>query len=493
MNPTEKRIKNLRMDSYTDAISDLNRFTLTFHKDYIESKFSESTLQFNARTFRVICMIAIVVHGFYAIKDSIGETLVTAPLRAFGLIPFILGCYLLTRSRWIRNKPDNFYWLAGILVLCVVGFQLSFTWMAPSVFTQITHTIPAIIYGGFLFTGLKFRHIIYYVGPLVIVAPIVFVWTQMNYGFAQSVDATIILTINFIIAVFGKYNLELFHRRSFITQEIQEIQQDLIVTYTNQVDEQKEELKKSKEHLEKINNQKNKFFSIISHDLKGPFNTVTNLADLLQRSDHLTDEEMDQLVGHLATSSKNAQELLINLLTWSKTQLDGVTVNKSALSIYEIVEEVKEVLESNLIEKGISVSNEISRGLIVSVDMEMMKVVVRNLLSNAIKYSNSNTVITCMIDEESKHSATVSFLDQGVGIPAIKLDKLFRLDLMESTRGTRQEPGTGLGLIICKEFAELNGGGLAVNSQEGIGTTVRLTMPKPEGVGKPDLSLELSR
>jgi signal transduction histidine kinase len=169
--------------------------------------------------------------------------------------------------------------------------------------------------------------------------------------------------------------------------------------------------------------------------------------------------------------------LLDNLLSWARLQQDQIPYNPTTLALKEITNEVIAILDESANRKKISVTNLISDDLIVNADGEMLKTIVRNLLSNAIKFTSSNGKIELSAVEDNV-KVEVSVKDNGRGMSKENLNKLFRLDASHSTRGTQEEEGTGLGLILCKEFVEKHGGTISAESELEKGSIFKFTLPK---------------
>lgn len=222
--------------------------------------------------------------------------------------------------------------------------------------------------------------------------------------------------------------------------------------------------------LQELNATKDKFFSIIGHDLKGPLNSLTSFSGLLiNHFDALSKDDIQKLARDLDKSLKNLFVLLNNLLEWARSQTGNIDFTREALNIRDILQLNKELLEAQAAGKSITLLYEDGEPLWVEANRHSVNTVVRNLLSNAIKFTPSNGVIK-LNATSSNHEVIVSVSDTGVGMSRKVMDKLFRLDAKHSTPGTQNEQGTGLGLILCKDFIEKNGGRIWVQSEEGKGS-----------------------
>jgi len=218
--------------------------------------------------------------------------------------------------------------------------------------------------------------------------------------------------------------------------------------------------------LNKINQEKNKLFSIISHDLKSPLSRLAGLLDLLRDGD-MSKKEFDRFVHELSEDVNDTSNLLNNLLIWSSNMLEGIKLRPVSCDIKKMVTHQFGLQKRNAKRKKIILQNEVLDGTIANADKNMIDIVIRNLLSNAIKFcrENSEIIITANV---SKKKVTVCVADTGVGIPKSNLKKIFSENL--STKGTKKEIGNGIGLSLCKEFIERNKGKIWVESELGVGS-----------------------
>lgn len=238
------------------------------------------------------------------------------------------------------------------------------------------------------------------------------------------------------------------------------------------------ELENKKNELEVLNAQKDKFFSIIAHDLKSPFNSIMGFSELLVEQINDKDYEgIEKYAEIIIQSSNKAVNLLTNLLDWARSQTGRMVFAPEYFEIVDFILEIKMLMEEPAGQKGIEIVTELPHNIPVYADIQMIHTVLRNLISNAIKFTNPGGKITIRAIDENDHVA-VQVSDTGVGIPNDKIPLLFRIDENYSTKGTGNETGTGLGLILCKEFMEKHGGTISVKSTEGMGSTFSITLPK---------------
>jgi signal transduction histidine kinase len=232
------------------------------------------------------------------------------------------------------------------------------------------------------------------------------------------------------------------------------------------------------DELEDLNATKDKFFSIIGHDLKGPLNSLTSFSGLLMNhTSSLSTEEIQMLAKDLDKSLKNLFALLENLLQWSRSQTGNIEFKTEEFDLTKVLNENKKLLEKQAENKNISMEVKNTKPINAKADPNSISTVIRNLLSNAIKFTDEDGQIKMGVIEE-KDRYVIKIADNGVGMPKEVANKIFRIDTKHSTQGTAKEKGTGLGLILCKEFVEKNGGEIWVKSEEGKGTIFSFSIPK---------------
>lgn len=238
-------------------------------------------------------------------------------------------------------------------------------------------------------------------------------------------------------------------------------------------------LGKNKE-LAKSNDAKKKLFSIIAHDLKSPFNSLLGFSDLLIKNfNDYNDEQKIKIIHNLSDTSKNTYNLLENLLTWSKTQINQIECNPVEISVKELYARIGALLENVAKQKNIALIfselNEVS----IFADKDMVETVLRNLISNAVKFTYPKGTITVSHKTSSDPNfVEFSVSDTGVGMTDEQLVELLKVGENSSTTGTAKETGTGLGLLICKDFIEQNGGEIWATSEINKGSQFKFTLPK---------------
>ncbi len=237
-------------------------------------------------------------------------------------------------------------------------------------------------------------------------------------------------------------------------------------------------LKQSIEELARVNAEKDKFFSIIAHDLRGPISALMQMSGILKEDlDELSNNERREFISSLEGASKNVYPLLENLLQWSRIKRGHIDFTTEKLDLREFIYDAVKVFHEQIHLKDITFKVEIPKEVLLYADRHMISVVVRNLVSNAIKFTPRAGSITLTGHGTEAGSVVISVKDTGIGIPHEMFDNLFRIDAKTKRPGTEGEPSSGLGLLLIKEYVDLHNGKIEVESVEGSGTTFRITLP----------------
>lgn len=237
-------------------------------------------------------------------------------------------------------------------------------------------------------------------------------------------------------------------------------------------------LRKSQDNLLKLNSEKDKFFSIIAHDLRGPFSGFMGLTEIMVEDlPNLSMGEIQDISLSMKKSANNLFRLLENLLHWARMQQGLIPFKKELLVLHFIVEESAVMLMESAKNKGIDIICNIQPEIKIVADSNMLQTVIRNLVSNAVKFTPCGGKIHVSAKIAADKSVEISIKDSGIGMSPAMVDHLFSLDFKTSRNGTEGEPSTGLGLLLCKEFVEKNGGKIGVESHEGNGSTFYFTIP----------------
>ncbi len=243
------------------------------------------------------------------------------------------------------------------------------------------------------------------------------------------------------------------------------------------IDKTNQSLKHSEEEQKKLNITKDKFFSIMAHDIKNPLGGLISVSDMLKKeSTQMPEDERQELYDVIHKTSVQLYNLLENLLHWSRSQMGKIPYNPISIEPFDIAETNIDLLKANAEKKNILVINMIDHNITVNADKEMITLVIRNLISNAIKFTPQSGKIMLASNKREGY-IDISVEDNGVGIPKDDLNKLFRIDVQYSNVGTNNETGTGLGLILCKEFIVKHSGKIWVESDSGKGAKFTFSLP----------------
>jgi len=248
----------------------------------------------------------------------------------------------------------------------------------------------------------------------------------------------------------------------------------LLQQKNTEISRQNLEIQEQAQQLRELNNLKDKLFSIISHDLRSPLGSLITLLNLTQEG-YFTEEGFRDVIDELSKNVGYTSELLENLLRWAQSQMQGLKVIPSTFNIRDVAEDKLRLYEEQAQNKGITLKNQIDPQMAVYADSAMIELVFRNLIANAIKFCDKGSVVTTTASH-SNGMVMVSVSDTGKGISSENLKKLFGREIF-STRGTSNEKGTGLGLLLCKDFVTLNGGEIWAKSVEGVGSEFFFTLP----------------
>ncbi len=262
--------------------------------------------------------------------------------------------------------------------------------------------------------------------------------------------------------------IELINRELNNKQKEIIAQNEILIRSNEQISLQSEDIKK-------LSNLKDRLFSIISHDLRSPLNSLQTVLSLFLDG-NLSQDKFQTIVPNLVKGVSTTSDLVENLLHWSKSQLTGATIVSIQFDINLIAQRQIILFEKQASDKQIELINEIRASTLVFADIDMIDLVLRNLVANAIKFCLPNRKITISASQTEEY-VTVNVNDEGIGISTENIQKVFQDKERFSTRGTANEAGTGLGLLLCKDFIEKNNGTIGVESKLSVGTRFWFTLP----------------
>jgi PAS domain S-box-containing protein len=241
--------------------------------------------------------------------------------------------------------------------------------------------------------------------------------------------------------------------------------------------ETEEALVNSEKELRNLNTMKDKFFSVIAHDLRSPFQGLLGMSNILLEDEELTHEERKLFMQKLHDGLKTQFNFIDNLLTWNRSQRGALEFKPESNNLSSIIQETLSLLNESIVKKELILINNFEENIFAVFDKNILATVIRNLISNAIKFTNKGGEISISVHEQDG-SIVFSIKDTGIGIDELNLEKLFRIDTHFSTKGTEDESGSGLGLIICRDFVEKHYGKIWVKSEIGKGSSFSFSIPK---------------
>ncbi|MEN8247601.1 MAG: HAMP domain-containing sensor histidine kinase [Bacteroidota bacterium] len=422
------------------------------------------------KTFLAIALISIIGHPVYYViltysfemTDSLVMRSITSIL-AFGLLYFSRETKL---KVWQTSYYEIFLSISLPLMFTVLFIQNNF-----SLYWTSSIMFAALIFGIFI-------------KPLkaLILWPASIFLSLILLKYVYKTDLvleilTYVLHIN-IVAYFLTFLGGIFQTifTRFYLQSV-EMNEEIIKQNEILVD-QKEIIQNQIEELASLNATKDRFFSIIGHDLKSPLNSLMGLSDLLLQSnkdkDIVSNEKYIKLINDL---SKRTIHLLGNLLSWSQSQAGKIEFLQNKINIRESINEVVLYCKASAQNKSINLTSSTENNTLVHADKNMLNTVLLNLITNAIKFTDREGFIIISTKDIDDDFIEISVEDTGIGVPDDIVDDIFRLDKKTTTKGTDSEPGSGLGLVLCKEFVDMHKGIIWVESKPGEGSKFKFTIP----------------
>jgi signal transduction histidine kinase len=406
---------------------------------------------------------------------------------------FVLSSALLTRAflnvRSFSPLLDNILIVnTGInLVLgtLMLFFMRQISYMYLHVFT-LTHCVIVLISAAYCLSR-KYRPALYYLLAWITLLLAAVAFTMGNLGLApgylganyQGLMIGCVLQVVLISLALGeRWNVLVKENQRAKELELKRGQEEKI-RLEHEVRQRTLQINQQKEKLEELNRIKDKLFSVVSHDIKAPLSSL-KLSLALAKINKLSQEEFKTVSTEIETHLDQTTNFIQNLLQWAKFQLRGEVVKPVKLDMSAMINEAVALLENDMTQKLITLQLDVAPGCVAYADQVMIQSVLRNLITNAVKFTPPGGTITIKGRAEEQ-KVTISVSDTGTGIPEANRATLFTLESL-TTPGTRQEAGTGLGLVLCKEFTEKNKGAIWFETEAGKGTTFTFTLPeyKPE-------------
>jgi signal transduction histidine kinase len=445
--------------------------------------FEYHQLEANARNLNLIMGLGLLILLYFSWLDlhMVGSRLTLYPR----LLPLTLGTLLLALNLWDQSRWLRFKFVGYNLFLCslmVMMYAKCLIHMGDEWFSvNVTGLILVIFLVSVdIKTRLTDTLLIYLLPALLFVLAVLLSFEPDEEQVTQLTNAAPMLLLGFVVnRIQNRFRFNLFRsnhllekekwRAERLARESRAANQELLSL--------NRQLQASETGLKQAIRTKDKLFSIIAHDLRGPFSSLLGYTEMLAETDP---EQNPGQVRDFSVAIRQASEKLFaltsNLLNWSRSQLGDIRPRAEPLPVADIVEEAASLFVMQAQSKGIRLRVETEEGLQVMGDQETLSVVIRNLLSNAIKYTGTGGEVGVQAGRQGQR-VVIRVTDTGMGMNRQELNRLFRLEDSFSKNGTENEPGTGLGLILCKEFTELNGGTITADSQAGRGSVFTLNLP----------------
>ncbi len=416
------------------------------------------------RAFNYICVISFVLLLYYCLFSLLLHQLLIAGVIA---VLIVVLAFLYYYSRY-KKKFE-----IGIIVYAFCSYTaLIFNYYVNAGINGPTVCLLFVIFQVFIAIGKPRQYIAWVSLHVGIIASLFYTeymhpeWVPDTY--LERKDRFIDIAANFVAAIIFSLAITSYLRKYLNRKRLLAEQSTKALMEIN-----KQILDKNKE-LEKVNQEKNKLFSIVSHDLKSPLDSIMGYLELLS-GNALAPDEKTMIEQELLDQTKYTSDMLSNLLSWAKTQMQGVNVRVTAVVLKDIVDNAAKSKISVAAKKQIKLTYSINPGLEAIADADMLHIVLRNLVNNAIKFTNPGGEIIIRAIRNGKE-VLISVQDNGIGIPKEKQGGIFSLKT-ESTFGTNNEKGIGLGLMLCKEFITYQRGNIWFESKQDSGTTFFITLP----------------
>ncbi len=424
---------------------------------------SPAVFSLESRIFHSITIGLILLASVY-MPYNLYAGLYVGSISAFLLALFFAYQFYSSRF-WHKPHNNTIFGLVGILVFSVnyfsnAGINGSTDLIWPAYLLMVLAISPYQQHLKWL--------IVYLVCFLILHVVEHYYPSLVKYPFSTTEERFIDRITAFPMPVIVIYLIIKFVRRSY------DMEREATAEKTIAIELSKEQILLQKDQLEKSNIEKNKLMSIISHDLRTPLINIKNYLELLQANE-VDSKERLALEGALLKSTNNAVDMLAGLLHWSKSQMEGSSVSLLEVNLFEVLKGTLEMEQSHAQKKEISLNYDIPLTLQVLADVDMLQLVVRNLISNAIKFTPPGGMIHVNAQQEGRE-CKITVKDNGQGIAPEKLEKIFSIKA-EPAYGTHNEKGIGLGLVLCKEFIERQGGRIGFESKWGQGSSFFVYIP----------------
>jgi signal transduction histidine kinase len=511
---------------------DIKKYNLKFKNIENEQQFKNEYFNESLNPMRIAIIFAITLYALFGIPDLLNyteSTKIGLIIRYFIFVPYMILVFFTTKTKFFRNYGQILYgitiFLAGITVLIMASlkvfehdflhlFGLTIVLIYCFSFSRLLF-IASSVTSVFLFFGYIITFIYIYYNPniddkiiMTLAFFAIFYFIVIVNGIISSFTVEMLYRLNFLqrLAIntkneqleYSNQNLqnknviiseqvleldELNNKLSLVNLELSEQFTEMEIMHNqqkslnNQISEKNINLSNLNNELNEANATKDKFFSIISHDLKNPLGAIRNYTELLKFYDKMSPEKRSDLVESINKTVNFVLDLLENLLTWSRSQTNRLVFNPEKTSISDLIDDVIELMKPIAQGKDIKINVTFSKISNCFIDKNMITTVMRNLVSNAIKFSNNGG----RVDIEygmNINDLIISVIDNGVGMSNDVKNNLFKIDYHHTEKGTNNETGTGLGLLLCKEFIDRHNGQINIYSKINQGSKFEILIPQ---------------
>jgi signal transduction histidine kinase len=404
-----------------------------------------------------LLLSAIIVGILISILGGI-INYILAPAAIAIIIPLFLSVCLIVIYYFVRFKSIFYPFATPIIIIAIFGISVLWIFNGGINGSNIMIAFVILILGLLVVPNkIKKYIIILFIVVNIFIHLIQLYRPDLIINFPNETDRWIDNLITVIYCSYFIYVIIIFVHKNYTLERLR--------------------AEKSEIRLHQLNADKDRFISILGHDLKNPFNNILGFSEILtDEIDSLNKDEIKAIAKNIHKSAQNSNNLLEDILMWARTQQGSMPFKPQNLSFSDIFKNIFEVLIPNAKVKNITINYSSPDGINVFADIDMLRTVLRNLVSNAIKYTNNGGAIN-ITAEQTQSDVTISISDSGIGIPPENLAKLFDISEVMTTKGTAKETGTGLGLLLCKEFVEKHGGKIWVESEIGKGSDFKFTLP----------------